>query len=42
MLAQGQPSFGGLDPQRMWNKIDVPYHDGAIAYYREKGIKETD
>jgi uncharacterized protein len=42
VLAQGQPSFGGLDPQRMWNKIDVPYHDGAIAYYREKGIKETD
>jgi TRAP-type uncharacterized transport system substrate-binding protein len=39
-LAAGQPSFRDLDPARMWTKIDVPYHDGAIAYYREKGIKE--
>jgi TRAP transporter TAXI family solute receptor len=39
-LAAGQPSFRDLDPARMWTKIDVPYHDGALAYYREKGIKE--
>ena len=39
-LAQGQPSFRGLDPARMFTNIDVPFHPGAIAYYKEKGIQE--
>jgi TRAP transporter TAXI family solute receptor len=37
-LAEGQPSFRGLDPQRMYTDVNVPFHDGAIAYYGEKGI----
>jgi len=40
MLGQSQPLFKALDPQRMYTDIDVPYHDGSIAYYREKGITE--
>jgi TRAP-type uncharacterized transport system substrate-binding protein len=26
---------------RMYSDIDVPYHDGAKAYYDEKGMKEV-
>jgi hypothetical protein len=26
---------------RMYNDIEVPYHDGAKDYFGEKGIKET-
>jgi uncharacterized protein len=37
-LAEGQPSFRGLDPQRMYTDTKVPFHDGAVAYYGEKGI----
>jgi TRAP transporter TAXI family solute receptor len=40
-LAQGQPSFRDLDPARMYTNVGVPYHEGATAYYREKGIKES-
>jgi TRAP transporter TAXI family solute receptor len=40
-LAQGQPLFKGMQPDRMYTDIDVPYQEGAIAYYREKGIKEV-
>jgi TRAP transporter TAXI family solute receptor len=39
-LAQGQPSFRGLDPKRMYTSIDVPYHPGAVAYFKEKGVPE--
>ncbi len=41
LLGQGQPLFKLLKPERMYNNIDVPYHDGAVAYYREQGIKQT-
>jgi TRAP transporter TAXI family solute receptor len=41
MLAAGQPNFRALDPQKMYKDIGVPFHDGASAYYKEKGIKET-
>ena len=37
-LAEGQPSFRGLDPQRMYTDVNVPFHDGALAYFSEKGI----
>jgi TRAP transporter TAXI family solute receptor len=39
-LGQSQPLFKQLKPEQMYNNIDVPYHDGAVTYYREKGITE--
>jgi TRAP-type uncharacterized transport system substrate-binding protein len=30
-----------MDLTRLYNDIEVPYHDGAKAYYAEKGVKET-
>jgi TRAP-type uncharacterized transport system substrate-binding protein len=30
-----------MSPERLYNRIKVPFHDGAIAYYREKGIQES-
>lgn len=41
-LAQAHPLFRGMQIDRLYNNIKVPYHDGAIAYFKEKGIKETD
>jgi TRAP transporter TAXI family solute receptor len=42
-MAQGLPLFRQLKPERMYSKaLKVPYHDGAIAYYRDKGIKEAE
>jgi TRAP transporter TAXI family solute receptor len=40
VLKQGHPSFGDLDPARMHTNIGVPFHEGALAYFREKGIQE--
>jgi TRAP transporter TAXI family solute receptor len=40
-LAQGQPLFRQMETERLFSQIDVPFHDGAVAYYREKGIKEV-
>jgi hypothetical protein len=40
-LGKAHPLFSGMDVARMYNDIDVPYHDGAKTYYGEKGIKET-
>jgi len=40
-MAQSLPLFRRLAPDKMYTKkLQVPYHDGAVAYYREKGIKE--
>ncbi len=39
-LAQGMPLFNAMNPANMYKDVDVPYHDGAIAYYKEKGIAE--
>jgi len=40
-MAQSLPLFRRFNPERMYSsKLKVPYHDGAIAYFREKGIKE--
>jgi TRAP transporter TAXI family solute receptor len=42
LMAQSMPLFKQLKPERMYtSKLKVPYHDGAIAYYREVGIKEV-
>jgi len=40
-LAQGQPLFREMSVERLFSDIGVPFHDGAVAYYREKGIKEA-
>jgi TRAP transporter TAXI family solute receptor len=40
-MAQSLPLFRRLAPDKMYTKkLQVPYHEGAVAYYREKGIKE--
>jgi TRAP transporter TAXI family solute receptor len=40
-LSQSLALFRRFNPERMYSsKLQVPYHDGAIAYFREKGIKE--
>jgi TRAP-type uncharacterized transport system substrate-binding protein len=40
-LAQSQPLFKDLKAERMYGDINVPYHDGAVAYFREKGIAQA-
>lgn len=40
-MAQSLPLFRRFKPERMYSsKLQVPYHDGAIAYFKEKGIKQ--
>ena len=40
-LGNAHPLFKEMDLTRLYNDIEVPYQDGAKAYYAEKGIKET-
>jgi uncharacterized protein len=40
-LGDANPLFKLLDVSRMYNDIEVPYHEGAKAYFDEKGIKQT-
>jgi TRAP transporter TAXI family solute receptor len=41
-MALSMPLFKKLKPDRMFTaKLKVPYHDGAIAYYKEAGIAEV-
>jgi TRAP transporter TAXI family solute receptor len=40
-LGQAHPLFRGMEVGRLYNDIKVPYHDGALAYFKEAGIKET-
>jgi TRAP transporter TAXI family solute receptor len=40
-MARSLPLFRRFNPERMYSsKLQVPYHEGAIAYFREKGINE--
>jgi TRAP-type uncharacterized transport system substrate-binding protein len=39
-LGESQPLFKSMEVGRMFTGIEVPYHDGAKAYYAENGIKE--
>jgi hypothetical protein len=39
-LGASHPLFKSMEVNRMFTDIEVPYHDGAKAYYNEKGIKE--
>jgi len=41
MLAQTQAFFKGLEIGRLNTEIGVPYHDGALAYFKEKGVKAS-
>jgi TRAP-type uncharacterized transport system substrate-binding protein len=40
-LGNAHPLFKGMDLKRLYNDIEVPYHDASKAYYDEKGIKES-
>jgi TRAP transporter TAXI family solute receptor len=40
-LGESHPFFKSMEVGRLFTDIDVPYHDGAKAYYVEKGIKEA-
>jgi len=40
-LGNAHPLFKGMQIQRIYSDIEVPYHDGAKAYFAEKGIKEV-
>jgi len=40
-MAQTQPLFKGMEIGRLNSDIGVPYHDGALAYFKEKGVKTT-
>jgi hypothetical protein len=40
-LGDGHPLFKGMELDRIYTDIDVPYHDGAKAYFAEKNIKEV-
>src|SRR5262249_34375519 len=37
-LGQNQPLFQDMRTERMYKQIDVPYHEGAVAFFRERGI----
>lgn len=36
-LVKGQPVFRGFDPKGMTQEIEVPWHPGAIKFYKEVG-----
>ena len=40
-LAEGLPLFQRMDVQRLHGAIDVPFHEGALTYFREKGIQRV-
>jgi TRAP transporter TAXI family solute receptor len=40
-LGASSPLFKSMDISHMYNDIEVHYHDGAKAYFTEKGIKES-
>ncbi len=37
---QQNPAFYRLSPRKMLKRVDIPYHKGALAYYKEKGWYE--
>jgi len=40
-LGNAHPLFKGMQLERIYSDIEVPYHDGAKAYFAQKGIKEV-
>jgi TRAP-type uncharacterized transport system substrate-binding protein len=41
-LAANLAHFKGMDVTRMYRRLPVPYHPGALKYYKEHGVKETE
>jgi TRAP-type uncharacterized transport system substrate-binding protein len=37
-LAAAVQAFAELQPQRFWRSFAVPYHDGAVAYFRQANV----
>lgn len=37
-LVSSHKAFSGMDPNKMHAKIGVPYHPGALKFYKEKGL----
>lgn len=40
-MAQGMPLFNLMKVERMHRDIAIPYHEGALAYYKDKSIALT-
>jgi uncharacterized protein len=40
-MATGLPLFKDMDVKRMHRDIAIPYHEGAIAYYKDKSVAVT-
>jgi TRAP transporter solute receptor, TAXI family len=40
-LGDSHPLFKSMEVNRLYTDIEVPYHDGAKAYFKDKGIKEA-
>jgi uncharacterized protein len=40
-LAAAFPGFREMKREKLYKDLGVPFHDGAIAYYKEKGIALT-
>jgi uncharacterized protein len=41
-MAASVPLFRQLEPEQLWRDFGVPYHSGAIRYYEENGIEQTE
>lgn len=41
-LAASARSFAEMNPARLWRRYDVPYHDGALAQFKDAGIALTE
>ncbi len=41
VLAASAPSFNELRPDRIYREFPVPYHEGAEAYFRDKGVQRV-
>lgn len=40
-MATGLPLFKDMDVNRMYRDISIPYHEGAVAYYKDKSVAMT-
>ncbi|MDO9441065.1 MAG: TAXI family TRAP transporter solute-binding subunit [Beijerinckiaceae bacterium] len=40
-LIEGMPLFRQTDVKRLYRESTVPYHPGAIAFYKDKGVELT-
>jgi hypothetical protein len=40
-MATGMPLFKEMNVQRMHRDIGIPYHEGALAYFKDKSIALT-